>query len=147
MQYLPHINRKLIVVLLLMQVSIAYALPAWASINLCIGFDGHVDFERRGFVGGTTQPFYQLTVVSSDDDHHGDCFDFMIGGFSFEHLCVRAEEFRRRNGENLPEIEGEGALPSHIGLSQLSPSLTFYPYNGTTPLSTITLHRTVVLLI
>lgn len=147
MSYLPSINKKIIVILLLLQVSIAYAIPAWASINLCIGYDGHVDIETRGIDDRVAEPFSQLTVVSSNDGHHGDCFDFEISGLATEHLYLRAEELRFRDGESATQIYRVGALSSYIDLSQLSPSPTLFPYNGTTLPSDFTIHWTVVLLI
>ena len=147
MRYLPNINKRLIVILLLMHVIVAYAIPAWASINICIGFDGHVDFEKRGHVGRTSNPYSLMSIVSSDDGHHVHCFDIGISGFLTERLYVRAEESNLLVGKSTPNTDSEKLLNSNMVSSEVTPNPLFYPISCALPSSILTFHQTVVLII
>lgn len=87
MKFCHTLSRLLLVLLLLVQVSAAYAMPAGAHLNLCIGFDGHIELSPDG-CASTTKPVSRLPEIqANEDDHHDDCLDVAIG-------CVVLDEMR-----------------------------------------------------
>lgn len=74
------IFRPLVTILLILQVSTAYALPAGLHLNLCFGSDGHFDISPD--LCDENPPTSQLpqsgTVILSETPH-GDCLDIEIG--------------------------------------------------------------------
>lgn len=93
MKHWLSIFRQLIVILLIFQVSAAYALPTGVHLNLCLGFDGHVDLSQEYCDSDSSLAPQQLDLVLlSAEDHHGDCLDVEIG-------CVSSGEFRAPTSE------------------------------------------------
>jgi hypothetical protein len=94
MRYKVDIFLSMIAILLILQVSAAYALPAEVHLNLCIGLDGHVDISQNDCIGASSHPAQRLDdVLLSADDHHDDCLDLTIG-------CATADYFRTSTTEN-----------------------------------------------
>jgi hypothetical protein len=117
--------RSLIVILLVLQVSAAYALPAGAHLKLCIGFNGHFDISLDECTAEPGRPPQPPGTVPHDEDRHDECLDIAVGCVSLEALhpsiaevCVSTVKTINLN------------LPRAIGNAALSDShLIFHPSN------------------
>ena len=88
MKRLLNTFRPLITVLLVFQVSVAYALPEGIHLNLCFGPDGKVEISPD--LCTDDLPGQQIDTAKlfiSADNSHGDCLEFELG-------CIAAGEFR-----------------------------------------------------
>jgi len=85
--------RPLLGLLLLLQATTVYALPADIHLNLCLGSDGHLEISTDFCTD--TQLFEQsqpLSSTLSNDDHHGDCLDIIVNCDLEEELFSTSEE-------------------------------------------------------
>lgn len=92
MRRLKDIFGPLIAILLILQVSAACALPAEVHLNLCIGFDGHIDISIDGCAGNPNQPPRQPDMILYGENHHDECLDVAIGCASSNELCPLVAE-------------------------------------------------------
>ena len=85
--------RPLLGLLLLLQATAVFALPADIHFNLCLGSGGHLelstDFCANTLLIEQSQP---LNTVFSSEDHHGDCLDVIANCDSEEELFSPSEE-------------------------------------------------------
>jgi hypothetical protein len=108
--------RPLIIILLALQVSTIYALPADAHLNLCIGYDGHFEISADSCAIVPDHFSRTLDPVLADEDHHGDCLDLTLGCSATKGLRPSLANHRRA-GHQFP------------GTSQSSaPGGYFYPH-------------------
>lgn len=142
---------KLLAILLILQVVVAYSVPAGAHLNLCIGFDGHVDITLDDCVADLGHPNPPQADASHDDDHHGDCMDIAMGcasintvRVSIREVCTSSELTRINKN-----ITVNGGL-SVLNANPLSPCLnqtSFYSEDCSRPSLQIDCLRSTVLLI
>ena len=85
--------RPLLALLLLVQATTVYALPADIHINFCIGPDGHFkissDFCAELLLNKQSQTLNPGFFV---EDHHGDCLDIVLNCDAEEELFPPSEE-------------------------------------------------------
>ena len=151
MGYWKDILRPLLTILLVMQVSLAFALPAGIHLNLCIGFNGHVEIGPDDCAGSLEQQRRAPEPVFDFDDHHDECVDVAIGCPSADKV-VRSRDtasFAKEKGNhnNFSAVAGHfnsalsrDAAPFAIRRSFLPPGATLTP-------SHLDSLRTIVLLI
>jgi len=72
-------SRPLLALLLLLQATTVYALPADIHLNLCFGSDGHLEISTD-FCAETSlnEQFQLLNPDFSAEDHHDDCLDIVL---------------------------------------------------------------------
>jgi hypothetical protein len=85
--------RPLLALLLLLQATTVYALPADMHLNLCFGPDGHLkistDFCAETLLIQQSQP---MNPAFSADDHHGECLDIVLNCNTEEELFSPSEK-------------------------------------------------------
>lgn len=69
----------LIALLLILQMSTAFASPPGAHLELCFGTNGHFDVSPDFCDTHFNPPQQQRDAAVSDPLHHGDCLDLVIG--------------------------------------------------------------------
>ena len=94
-KYIKKTLKLLLALVLLIQVSTVYALPAGVHLNLCIGTDGHFDFSTdlcaETFLFQQDQP---LSSILISDGHHGDCLDVEVNHAPEDKLFSSPEDIR-----------------------------------------------------
>ena len=118
--------RPLLALLLLVQATTVYALPADIHINFCIGTDGHFkissDFCAEPLLNKQSQTLNSGFFV---EDHHGDCLDIVLNCDAEEELFSPTEETLLAKTEivvNSPPLETKEPiyfLSSHVNQSSL----------------------------
>ncbi|KPK25706.1 MAG: hypothetical protein AMJ61_11190 [Desulfobacterales bacterium SG8_35_2] len=85
--------RPLLALLLLLQATAVYALPADIHLNLCFGPDGHIKISTD-FCAETLliQESLPMSPDFSGDDHHGDCLDIILNCNTEEELFSPSEK-------------------------------------------------------
>ena len=149
MKQLLNILRPLITVLLVFQVSVAYALPEGIHLNLCFGPDGQVEISPD--LCTYDLPGQQIDTAElfiSSDNSHNDCLEFELG-------CISAGVLRPISSIKSPDKNkvaksSANATGSPIFLhttwslpptDPARPVITakFYPYSQISSLRTIVL--------
>lgn len=105
--------RPLLALLLLLQATAVYALPADIHLNLCFGPDGHIkistDFCAETFL---VQESLSMSPAFSGDDHHGECLDIVLNCDTEEELFSPSEKTILTKTEitaiSPPAVTGEG---------------------------------------
>jgi hypothetical protein len=146
------IFRPLVVILLILQVSTAYALPAGVHINLCFGFDGHFDISSDLCAATSLPlPLPQACTVLFNQDHHDECQNVVISHVSSEE--PRPPNERNCSAKTMPQSNNWHSTTTNYFYSfsfrtLKSPIRTSSPPNSEaflpSPLDSL---RTVVLLI
>ena len=147
-----YIARQLIAILLIFQVSAAYALPAGVHLNLCLGFDGHVDISQEYCVSDSIQAPQQLDrVLLYAEDHHADCLDVAMGCVSSVELRPPVSEVRStiakvsKNDSPLLAANYVFSFPRQIARSSIRSPLQMN--DGISPPSHLDSLRSIILLI
>lgn len=151
MRRLKDIFGPLIAILLILQVSAAYALPAGVHLNLCIGFDGHIDISIDGCAGNPSQPPRQPDTILYGEDHHDNCLDVAIGCVSSDELRplvaeVCSSKAKPKRNDSPPTTENYTLSFSHR-ISQSSIRTSHYLNSRAFPPPHLVSLRTIVLLI
>ena len=85
--------RPLFALLLLLQATTVYALPADIHLNLCFGPDGHLEISTDFCADNQlTEQSPPLIAAFSSEDHHGDCLDIISNCDSEEELFSPSEK-------------------------------------------------------
>lgn len=151
MRRLKDIFGPLIAILLILQVSAAYALPAGVHLNLCIGFDGHIDILIGGCAGNPSQSPRQPDTILYGEDHHDECLDVAIGCASSDalrHSIAEGCSYKSKTKRNDSPPTSENYTFSFFHrISQSSIRTSHYLNSGAFPPPHLVSLRTIVLLI
>lgn len=151
MRRLINIFRPLIAILLVLQVSAAYALPAGVHLNLCIGNDGQIDLSPDVCASSPTQPQRHPDTILCGEDHHDDCLDLAIGCVSSEETCppiTKANSSKAKTKRNVSAPAAANyALSFFHRISQSSIRISPHLNGGAFPSSHLVSLSTIVLLI
>ncbi|MEW6520086.1 MAG: hypothetical protein AB1461_11790 [Thermodesulfobacteriota bacterium] len=142
-----NIFSPLLALLLIVQMSTAFAAPPGAHLALCFGFDGHFDVAQDFCDTSVTLPQQQQDDLSAGL-HHGDCLDLVIGCGSYDQAVPHSASLCKT------KVRQESARPAACPAATFSrnlPQLEFQPpsrlHHQELPTSSLLSLRTVVLLI
>jgi len=143
--------RPLIAILLVLQVSAVYALPAGVHLNLCIGNDGNIDLSPDVCASSPTQPQRQPDTILYGEDHHDDCLDVAIGCVLSDETCrpiAKTSSSKAKTNKNYsPPAAANYTLSFSPRISQSSIRISPHLNGGAFPLSHLVFLRTIVFLI
>lgn len=64
--------------LLVLMMSVFFALPPGVHLQLCVGSDGHVDVAPDACLDQAAAAHHCPDTLLSGPDHHGDCLDIAL---------------------------------------------------------------------
>lgn len=154
MKRLKNIFRPLVAILLIFQVSAAYALPSSLEhINLCFGSDGHFDIKLNLCADNSLAlPLSPLdTSVFSNEDHIEECLDVEIAHDLSDVLLttitkISQSKVKTKSISSSPVTENFILSSSRLA-SQFSISNFYLMNSGSLPPSHLVSIRTTVLLV
>ncbi|MBT8341097.1 MAG: hypothetical protein HKP58_12155 [Desulfatitalea sp.] len=115
MRYFNFIIRQLFIIFFVLQTGVAFALPSGQHLNLCFGWDGHIDMGVDHCLTNVTQS----SKDTASDDHHGDgdCVDIVIGCETIEKAVLLSAPVRCPTAtfQNKPIFSMDKSILSRIG--------------------------------
>ena len=142
-------NRQaLIEIVIIFSISIFFSLPPGVHLELCFGFDGHVDATPGSCIADRAGQLRQQVGSTDEHHHHGNCLDIVIGCTSWDilaHTTEKGNSFKTNTVRIDPATIVE-YIHNAAQTGRPSNRSTFL-HNGDMPSPLLLSHQTVVLLI